>query len=146
MCSTLCRESCVGRPVHLCFANNHTQHPITLTQSRKHPITNSIHRTTMDAEATIIDFRRASSHERTARSREKQKEVKRAAERISERVATMTIIDLRRDRARKCKARSRVKQKEAKRAAERISDHEAKASDGIGSTRQLVSKIRLKLI
>jgi len=51
----------------------------------------------MEAEATIIDLRRASARKRMARSRAKQKEAKRAAKRmIREREASVTIIDLRR--------------------------------------------------
>ena len=55
----------------------------------------------MEAEATIIDLRRASGCERMARSRAKQKKEKRAS-------------------ARERMARSRAKQKKEKRAAKRM--------------------------
>jgi hypothetical protein len=107
------------------FANHHTQHPITLPQPRKHPITNSIHRATMDAEATIIDLRRARNRERMARSCAKHKEAKRAekvAKRATKRMIrereVAKIIDLRRASARERTACSRAKKK-AKHATER---------------------------
>jgi hypothetical protein len=106
------------------FANHHTQHPITLPQPRKHPITNSIHRATMDAEATIIDLRRARNHERMTRSCTKHKEAKRAekvAKRATKRMIRereAKIIDLRRASARERTACSRAKKK-AKHATER---------------------------
>jgi hypothetical protein len=87
----------------------------------------------MEAEATIIDLRRASAHERMARSRAKQKKEKRAVKRrIREREAAATIIDLWRASARERIARSHAKQKEAKRAVERrIRECEAEAGNGI---------------
>ena len=54
----------------------------------------------MEAEATIINLRRASARERMARSRAKKKEAKHAAERIREREVTAVAADLRRASAR----------------------------------------------
>ena len=72
----------------------------------------------MEAKAAIIDLRRASSRERTARSRVKQKDAKRAekeAKRIAKRmIREREAIDLRRASSRERTARSRAKKKKAK--------------------------------
>ena len=72
----------------------------------------------MEAEATIINRRRAITRESMARSRAKKNEAKHAAERIREQKATAVAADLRRARARQrmtcCRAKKKLKERDDK--------------------------------
>jgi hypothetical protein len=66
----------------------------------------------MDAEATILNLRRASARERMARIRAKKKEARHVADMIRERKAIAIAADRRRASAHERAARSYAKKKE----------------------------------